>query len=117
MENYFLKPRVCAAVLGGTEEEAFESICRIAIDRRGAIAHDKRRMNYFFDKLEIDGDLDTFLSYVDAKKILKQMREASGIDLDVFVREYVTYCHTNSLMKQVLPTQVVELINDLPDHE
>jgi rubredoxin len=114
MENYFFDLDVCAAVLGKTAEQVRVSILEIIIKYRGAITKGSRYCEFFIDKLKLDGNLDTFLAYVEAKKVLEGFLKDSGMNERDFVREYIKRSHSMSVMRQVLPDKLVELIQDVP---
>lgn len=114
MENYFLDPSTCAAVLGRTAEQVRVSILKIVINKRGAITNGNRYREFFVDKLNSDGNLDTFLAYVDAKAVLREFLKSSSMKMDGFVKKYIRHSHSVSVMRQVLPDQLVELIQTVP---
>lgn len=114
MENYFLNPEICARVFQRPVKQVRDSISKLALDKRGSITKDNRYREFFVDKFETDGDLDTFLVYSDAKPILFKLLKNNDIKLEGFVREYIAHCHSMSIMKQELPEQIIELIRKLP---
>jgi len=113
IENYLLNPQISAAVLGMSSEQVRTSILSIVSGNRKAITRGDKYREFFVERLLKEGDLDTFLTYVDAKIILRNLLRERGVKKESFVKEYVRRSYIMSVMKQVLPEKLVALIEGI----
>lgn len=110
MESYLLNPAILSGLSEKDESQVNQAIFEAVQQNRDKILNRNQFLAFLFDGLTVGDLTEDRLSKLDASQILETVLAKLGIRSNDFVRRYVEACERSGVLKEVLPTKLVESI-------
>lgn len=112
IECYLLNPTIASVVTGRTEEEVRQTVLDSIVDNSDKIFRRNRFFEFLIDGLTVEHITEESLAKLDATVVMERFLRKAGLSQNEYITRYVRACHEQAVLKSVLPTAIVEVIEN-----
>ena len=113
METYLLDVSAASAACGLSEEQVRQRILDALVANKEKVFRRGRFLEFLLEQIRPEHLTPTNLAQLDASEIIHTFLTSIGKDVRQYIRAYLSHCRESGRLKDVLPLQLVELLERL----